>query len=164
MLPDVGGMELLVIAAVALIVVGPKDLPVMLRKLGEFMGRIRRMAADFRASFDDMARQTELDDLRKEVEAMRQATQAEIAKGEAAVREEVDILPKEFSFETGFGDEHFAPAETIPEPEPEPAPAKAPRRKAAAKTGAPKTSAKAKAKPIVEEASKRRKPAKGSLA
>lgn len=162
MLPDVGGMELLVIAAVALIVVGPKDLPVMLRKLGEFMGRIRRMAADFRASFDDMARQTELDDLRKEVEAMRQATQAEIAKGEAAVRDEVSILPKEFSFETGFGDDHFAPAETIPEPGPEPV--KAPRRKAAAKAAAPKTSAKAKAKPIVEVASKRRKPAKGSLA
>ncbi len=72
MLPDVAGTELLVIAAIALIVVGPKDLPVMLRRVGEFMGKIRRMAADFRASFDDMARQSELDDLRKEVEALRQ--------------------------------------------------------------------------------------------
>jgi sec-independent protein translocase protein TatB len=73
MLPEVGGLELLVIAAVALIVVGPKDLPMMLRKLGQFTARLRAMAADFRSSFDEMARQSELDDLRKEVEAMRQS-------------------------------------------------------------------------------------------
>jgi len=71
MLPDIGGAELLVIAAVALIVVGPKDLPVLLRKLGQFVGKIRGMAAEFRASFDEMARQSELDELRREVEAMR---------------------------------------------------------------------------------------------
>lgn len=71
MLPDVGGTELLVIAAVALIVVGPKDLPLLLRKLGQFVARMRGMAAEFRSSFDEMARQSELDDLRKEVEAMR---------------------------------------------------------------------------------------------
>lgn len=68
---DVGGTELLVIAAVALIVVGPKDLPVLLRKLGQFVGKIRGMANEFRASFDEMARQSELDELRKEVQAMR---------------------------------------------------------------------------------------------
>jgi sec-independent protein translocase protein TatB len=71
MLPDIGGAELLVIAAVALIVVGPKDLPVLLRKLGQFVGKIRGMANEFRASFDEMARQSELDELRREVEAMR---------------------------------------------------------------------------------------------
>ena len=71
MLPDIGGTELLVIAAVALIVVGPKDLPVLLRKLGQFVGKIRGMANEFRASFDEMARQSELDELRKEVQAMR---------------------------------------------------------------------------------------------
>lgn len=71
MLPDIGGTELLVIAAVALIVVGPKDLPVLLRKVGQFVARMRAMANEFRASFDEMARQSELDELRKEVEAMR---------------------------------------------------------------------------------------------
>ena len=71
MLPDIGGMELLLIAAVALIVVGPKDLPLMLRKLGQFTAKLRGMANEFRASFDEMARQSELDDLRKEVEALR---------------------------------------------------------------------------------------------
>lgn len=71
MFQEVGGLELLIIAAVALIVVGPKDLPVLLRKLGQFVGKIRGMANEFRASFDEMARQSELDDLRREVEAMR---------------------------------------------------------------------------------------------
>src|SRR5205085_11512546 len=71
MLPEVGASELIVLAAVALIVVGPKDLPVLLRKIGQFVARMRGMAADFRSSFDEMARQSELDDLRKEVEALR---------------------------------------------------------------------------------------------
>ena len=72
MLPEVGGLEYIVIIAVALIVVGPKDLPVMLRKVGQWVGKLRGMAAEFRASFDEMARQSELDDLRREVEVMRQ--------------------------------------------------------------------------------------------
>jgi sec-independent protein translocase protein TatB len=82
MLPEIGGLELLVIAAVALIVVGPKDLPVMLRKLGQFTARLRSMAADFRSSFDEMARQSELDELRKEVEAMRQSAATEASNAD----------------------------------------------------------------------------------
>ena len=72
MLPEVGASEMIVLAAVALIVVGPKDLPVLLRRVGQMVRKVRLLAADFRASFDDMARQSELDDLRKEVEALRQ--------------------------------------------------------------------------------------------
>jgi sec-independent protein translocase protein TatB len=93
MLPDIGGTELLVIAAVALIVVGPKDLPVLLRKLGQFVGKMRGMASEFRASFDEMARQSELDELRREVQAMRAgqfsnpAQQAADAAGGAHVDE-----------------------------------------------------------------------------
>jgi len=71
MLPEVGASELIVIAIVALIVVGPKDLPILLRRFGQFMAKLRGMANEFRASFDEMARQSELDELRKEVEAMR---------------------------------------------------------------------------------------------
>jgi len=72
---DITSSKLLILAIVALIVVGPKDLPMLLRKIGQFMGRMRGMANEFRASFDEMARQSELDELRKEVEAMRAATQ-----------------------------------------------------------------------------------------
>jgi len=71
MLPDAGAFELIFLAVVALIVVGPKDLPVLLRKLGQFLARMRGLAAEFRASFDELARQSELDELRKEVEALR---------------------------------------------------------------------------------------------
>ena len=71
MLPGGRGVEFVIVAAIALIVVGPKDLPVMLRKLGQFVGKMRAMADEFRSSFDEMARQSELDDLRKEVEALR---------------------------------------------------------------------------------------------
>ncbi|HEX3364560.1 Sec-independent protein translocase protein TatB [Phenylobacterium sp.] len=71
MFPEGRVFEFLIAAVVALIVVGPKDLPVLLRKFGQFMARVRAMAAEFRASFDEMARQSELDELRKEVEAMR---------------------------------------------------------------------------------------------
>jgi len=71
MLPGIGGGEIVVIGVVALLVVGPKDLPKLLRQLGRFVGRMRAMADDFKSSFEDMARQSELDDLRKEVEALR---------------------------------------------------------------------------------------------
>ena len=77
MLPEIGATELMVIAAVALIVVGPKDLPMLLRKLGQFVARLRGMASEFRTSFDDMARQSELEDLRREVAAMRSTAAAE---------------------------------------------------------------------------------------
>jgi sec-independent protein translocase protein TatB len=77
MLPDAGAFELVFLAAVALIVVGPKDLPVLLRKVGQFIARMRGMAAEFRASFDELARQSELDELRKEVEALRNSRFAE---------------------------------------------------------------------------------------
>ena len=69
--PGIGGLEILIIGLVALLVVGPKDLPVLMRKVGKFMARARAMANEFRSSFDEMARQSELDELRKEVEALR---------------------------------------------------------------------------------------------
>ena len=83
MFPEGRALEFLFAAIVALIVVGPKDLPVLLRKFGQFMAKVRSMAAEFRASFDEMARQSELDELRKEVEAMRQGQLADMASPEA---------------------------------------------------------------------------------
>ncbi|MBX9574339.1 MAG: Sec-independent protein translocase protein TatB [Caulobacteraceae bacterium] len=86
--PGIGGFEILVIGLVALLVVGPKDLPVMMRKLGKAMARARAMANDFRASFDEMARQSELDELRKEVDALRRSQMVPLgAEAEATFRE-----------------------------------------------------------------------------
>src|SRR5580698_4683636 len=71
MFPEGRLFDFLIVGAVALIVVGPKDLPVLMRKVGQFMARVRGMAAEFRASFDELARQSELDELRREVQALR---------------------------------------------------------------------------------------------
>lgn len=72
MLPGLGFSEILVLAVIALLVVGPKDLPLMLRKLGRWTAKMRAMAQEFRTGFDDLARQAELDELRKEVDSLRQ--------------------------------------------------------------------------------------------
>jgi sec-independent protein translocase protein TatB len=71
MFPEDRFVEILIIGALALIVIGPKDLPVLMRRIGQFVGRMRNMAAEFRASFDELARQSELDELRRQVEALR---------------------------------------------------------------------------------------------
>jgi sec-independent protein translocase protein TatB len=68
---DIAWSELFVILIVALVVVGPKDLPKLMRTAGQWAGRARAMADQFRRSFDDMARQTELDELRQEVSKLK---------------------------------------------------------------------------------------------
>jgi sec-independent protein translocase protein TatB len=71
MLPQFGLTEFMLVAIVALIVVGPKDLPMMMRKLGQFLAKGRALAREFQSAFDDIARQGELDELRKEIEDLR---------------------------------------------------------------------------------------------
>jgi len=70
---DIGWPELLVILVVALVVIGPKDLPKALRTVGRWIGKARAMAREFQTHVDDMMRETELDEFRK------QATQAKDA-------------------------------------------------------------------------------------
>jgi len=81
MFPEGRIFDFLIVGVVALIVVGPKDLPILMRKVGRFVAHMRGMAAEFRASFDEMARQSELDELRKEVEALRTGQPLQAAAG-----------------------------------------------------------------------------------
>jgi len=67
---DIGWGELLVIGMVALIAIGPKELPAALRGLGQWMGKIRRMASEFQNQFHEAMREAELSDLKKEVDDM----------------------------------------------------------------------------------------------
>ncbi len=60
--------ELLVIAVVALVVIGPKELPNLLRSWGKWMSQMRGMAAEFRGHVDEMVRQSELDEVKKQLE------------------------------------------------------------------------------------------------
>ncbi|MEM0986923.1 MAG: Sec-independent protein translocase protein TatB [Pseudomonadota bacterium] len=73
MLPQFGLSEFLLLAVAALIIVGPKDLPVMMRQLGQFVAKGRAAAREFQAAFDDIAKQAELDELRKEIEDLKRA-------------------------------------------------------------------------------------------
>lgn len=64
---DIGWSELLVIAVVLIVVVGPKDLPPMLRAFGKTMTRFRKVAGEFRAQFDEALREADLDDVRQHI-------------------------------------------------------------------------------------------------
>ena len=68
---DLSWSHILIVLIVALVVVGPKDLPRLMRIVGRWVGRARAMADQFRKSFDEMARQSELDELRQEIESLR---------------------------------------------------------------------------------------------
>src|SRR6266705_154323 len=63
---DIGWSELVVIAVVALIAIGPKELPAVLRTVGQWMGKIRRMASEFQGQFQDAMREAEMADLKKQ--------------------------------------------------------------------------------------------------
>ncbi len=93
--------ELLVIAVVALIVIGPKELPGMLRSWGSWMAKMRGMAAEFRGHVDEMVRQSEIDQVKKQLESVpgldlqgldptreiKNAIQEGMAEGEKAFNE-----------------------------------------------------------------------------
>ncbi len=64
---DIGWTELLVIAIVLIVVVGPKDLPPMLRAFGKMTANLRKMAGDFRTQFDEALRESDLDDVRRTI-------------------------------------------------------------------------------------------------
>lgn len=171
--PGIGGFEYVVIALVALLVVGPERLPAMLRKLGQMVSKARNMANEFRSSFDEMARQSELDDLRKEVEALRRGQTNMMplgAEADAAFRSIRDDLnaPLNASNASNASIASIASMSPAPDewpdsppvmepleaaPEPAPKPARKPAVKKAAATAKPK------AKPATAKKAAAAKPA-----
>ncbi|MGH6978487.1 MAG: Sec-independent protein translocase protein TatB [Brevundimonas sp.] len=158
--PGIGGFEIVVIGLVALLVVGPKDLPVLMRRVGQMVAKARAMANEFRSSFDEMARQSELDDLRKEVEALRSG-QGMYPLGKEAEDAFKDInseltkpLPApESPAMTPAPDEwpDAPPSEPAPEPV---AATKAKTKRASTKPAASKADTTAKARPAAKPATK----------
>ena len=73
---NLGWTEILVIATIAIIIVGPRDLPGMLKSAGQILGRMRRMASDFQKTFNDAIkdaeRQVGVDEIRKGVDSVKQ--------------------------------------------------------------------------------------------
>ena len=68
---DLSWSHILIVLVVALVVVGPKELPRLMHMVGRWMAKARVMADQFRKSFDEMSRQAELDELRREISALR---------------------------------------------------------------------------------------------
>lgn len=74
---DIGPSELLLCAIVALVVIGPKDLPRVMRTVGQWVGRVRNMGRHFRAGVDTMIREAELEEMQKQWAAENQRIMAE---------------------------------------------------------------------------------------
>lgn len=107
MLPGIGFSEILVLGLAALIFIGPKDLPMLMRRIGQFVGKGRRMAREFQAAFDDIARQSELEELKKEIQDLKKAN--------AVTQAQEDLAAVEADINSAVMREHPN------EPEPEPA-------------------------------------------
>jgi sec-independent protein translocase protein TatB len=70
---DIGWSEFVLIAVVALIAIGPKELPGVLRTIGQWMGKARKMAAEFQSQFNEAMREAEMADLKKSFDEVREA-------------------------------------------------------------------------------------------
>ncbi len=124
MLPQFGFSELIFLVIIALVILGPKDLSLTMRKLGQFVAKGRSMANEFRAAFDDIAREAELDDLRKEIEDLKRDNAVTEAVDELkAVEKDINesVMREEQAVKAKLN-KPPEPAEAPDDPEPEPKP------------------------------------------
>jgi sec-independent protein translocase protein TatB len=76
--------KIFIVGVVALIVIGPKELPRVMRTVGQVVGRMRRMAAEFQQQFNEAMREAELEDVKKELAAMNDAAKVDVSLDEPA--------------------------------------------------------------------------------
>lgn len=139
---DIGWTELAVIIVVALIVIGPKDLPMVLKTVGGWVRKARMLTREFQSSIDDMVREAELDEVRKQALELKQLN---VAKQIEKTIDPTGSLRNAFDPEdtgpkdTGKANEAAAPATAAAQAVPAPAPAPAPAPPAGAKAEAPET-------------------------
>lgn len=77
LVPGLGWPELMVLMVLALLVIGPNDLPKFLHGAGKMVGKARRLADEFRAGINQMAREAEIEEMRKEIEDLKKTTGAD---------------------------------------------------------------------------------------
>lgn len=87
---DIGWSELMVLGIIALIVVGPKELPALLRTVGRYTGFLRKQAADFRAQFDQALREAELDQLKRDVQGFKDDITSTVRSTTKSLTDEID--------------------------------------------------------------------------
>jgi sec-independent protein translocase protein TatB len=109
---DISWTELLLIGVVALVVIGPKELPGVLRTLGQWMRKVRSMAGDFQNQFNEAMREAEMADLKKQVDDI--ATDFTNFDPLGDVKKDVEAMGKDF--ESSLDGKPPAPA-AAPEPE-----------------------------------------------
>ncbi|MDP3492822.1 MAG: Sec-independent protein translocase protein TatB [Hyphomonadaceae bacterium] len=127
MMPGVGFEEMILLVVVAIIVIGPKDLPLMMRKFGRFTGKMRAMAFEFKQGIDELGRQAELDELRKEVANLKASTgledlKREIEEDRAAIEKDVNEVMAPIPAPVHPALRAVAAVPAIAEVKPEPAP------------------------------------------
>ena len=86
---DLTSSKLLILGVVALIVVGPKELPFLLRTVGKYVAMIRRQANEFRAQFDEAMREAELDGIKKDLEAVARDTENTIRSAQTSFEHDI---------------------------------------------------------------------------
>jgi sec-independent protein translocase protein TatB len=118
---DITSSKLLILGIVALLVIGPKDLPALLRTIGKYIGIIKRQAAEFRAQFDEAMRESELADLKRDVESLGREAEQTMRAAEESV--EKDWAQAQGSVTAALDDRASAPAADPPATTPEQAPA-----------------------------------------
>ena len=125
---DIGWNELLVIAMVAIVVIGPKDLPRVMRTVGQWVRRLKRMGSEFQGQFNEALREAELDDVRKGVEDLKSlnplnSVRDELTKAGDDIKKgmEVGPPPTGVSASTAASSPEPAPLEAAPASEPAPA-------------------------------------------
>src|ERR671931_744845 len=107
---EIGWGELLIIGVVALIAIGPKELPTVLRTLGQWTNKLRRMASEFQGQFQEAMREAELADLKKQVDDMTSQAQSYASFDPVSeVRRELESTQQQI--ESAMADK---PAETPP--------------------------------------------------
>ena len=92
---EISWSELLILAVVTLIFVGPKDLPVFFNTLGRYAGAVRRQANEFRRHFEDAMREAEMDSLRRELDGVRDDFQKSVRDAELAASREIAEVDSE---------------------------------------------------------------------
>lgn len=108
--------EFLVIGTVALVVIGPKELPGVLRTMGQAIGKVRRMASEFQGQFQEALREAEFDDARKSISSLNESTAS--FNPIQTIRDEIKtVMDRDTSATTAPGQP--APV-TLPEPPPVP--------------------------------------------
>jgi sec-independent protein translocase protein TatB len=108
---DVGWSEMVVIGVVALIAIGPKELPGVLRSIGQWAGKIRRMASEFQGQFQEAMREAEMADVKKQVEEI--SSTVSDYKNFDPLTEAQQQIDKTWKDATAFDDK---PSSSLPEP------------------------------------------------